>query len=62
VIDFDLGRSFLYDYYGTKEFTLVPWLRAVNSEATGTLRGSVTSSYTGQSQPIPNANVTPRPS
>ncbi|HZH80766.1 MAG TPA: DUF4382 domain-containing protein, partial [Gemmatimonadales bacterium] len=31
VIDFDLGRSFLYNYYGTKEFTLVPWLRAVNS-------------------------------
>jgi len=58
VIDFDLGRSFLYNYYGTKEFTLVPWLRAVNSAATGTLRGTVTSSYSGQSQPIPNANVT----
>jgi len=58
VIDFDLGRSFLYNYYGTKEFTLVPWLRAVNSAATGTLKGTVTSSYSGQSQPIPNANVT----
>jgi hypothetical protein len=58
VIDFDLGRSFLYSYYGTKEFTLVPWLRAVNSAATGTLKGTVTSSYSGQSQPIPNANVT----
>ncbi len=58
VIDFDLGRSFLYNYYGTKEFTLVPWLRAVNSAATGTIEGTVTSSYTGQSQPIPNANVT----
>ena len=58
VIDFDLGRSFLYNYYGTKEFTLVPWLRAVNSAATGTIEGTVTSSYTGQSLPIPNANVT----
>ena len=58
VIDFDLGRSFLYNYYGTKEFTLVPWLRAVNSAATGTLRGTVTSSYSGQSQPVQNANVT----
>jgi uncharacterized protein DUF4382/carboxypeptidase family protein/Big-like domain-containing protein len=58
VIDFDVGRSFLYNYYGTKEFTLVPWLRAVNSAATGTLEGTVTSSYTGQSQVIPNANVT----
>src|SRR5438128_2075655 len=58
VIDFDLGRSFLYNYYGTKEFTLVPWLRAVNSAATGTLRGTVTSSYSGQSQPIPHANGT----
>jgi hypothetical protein len=58
VIDFDVGRSFLYNYYGTKEFTLVPWLRAVNSAATGTLEGTVASSYTGQSQVIPNANVT----
>jgi Domain of unknown function (DUF4382)/Carboxypeptidase regulatory-like domain/Bacterial Ig-like domain (group 2) len=58
VIDFDVGRSFLYNYYGTKEFTLVPWLRAVNSAATGTLEGTVTSSSTGQSQVIPNANVT----
>ena len=58
VIDFDLGRSFLYDFYGAKEFTLVPWLRAVNSAATGTLQGTVTSNYTGQSQPIKNANIT----
>jgi len=57
VIDFDLGRSFLYDYYGTREFTLLPWLRAVNSAATGTLEGTVTSSYTGSSQPIQNANI-----
>jgi len=57
VIDFDLGRSFLYDYYGTREFTLLPWLRAVNSAATGTLKGTVTSSYTGPSQPIQNANI-----
>lgn len=58
VIDFDLGRSFLYNYYGNNEFTLVPWLRAVNSAATGTLKGTVTSGYSGQTEPIPNANVT----
>lgn len=57
VLDFDLGRSFLYDFFGTKEFTLQHWLRAVNSAATGAISGTVTSGYTGSSQPIKNANV-----
>lgn len=57
VLDFDLGRSFLYDFFGTKEFTLQHWLRAVNAAATGAISGTVTSSYTGSSQPIKNANV-----
>ncbi|MGH7416606.1 MAG: DUF4382 domain-containing protein, partial [Candidatus Rokuibacteriota bacterium] len=58
VIDWDVGRSFLYDYYGTDEFTVLPWLRAVHAAFTGTIAGSVTSDYTGAPQPIKNANVT----
>jgi uncharacterized protein YjdB len=58
VIDFDVGRSFLYDFVGTKEFTLIPQLRAVNQAATGVISGVVTSDYTGQTRPIENANVT----
>ena len=58
VIDFDVGRSFLYNFRGTNEFTLAPQLRAINSAATGSIAGTVTSNYTGQTQPIANANVT----
>src|SRR5438105_3304124 len=58
VIDFDVGRSFLYNFRGTNEFTLAPQLRAINSAATGAIAGTVTSDYTGQTRPIPNANVT----
>ena len=57
VIDFDLGRSFLYNLYGTHEFTLQHWLRAVNAAATGAIAGTVTSAYTGATLPIRNANV-----
>jgi hypothetical protein len=57
VIDWDVGRSFLYNYDGTGAFTLIPWLRAVHSAFTGTLAGTVTSDYTGTTQPIANANV-----
>ncbi len=58
VMDFDIGRSFLYDFFGTNEFTLIPQLRAINSAATGTIAGTVTSDYTGETRPIENANVT----
>ena len=58
VIDFDVGRSFLYNFRGTNEFTLAPQLRAINSAATGSIAGTVTSDYTGQTRPIVNANVT----
>jgi uncharacterized protein DUF4382/carboxypeptidase family protein len=58
VIDFDVGRSFLYNYFGTKTFVLIPWIRAVNAAATGTLEGTVTSDLYGPVQPLPNANVT----
>jgi uncharacterized protein DUF4382/Big-like domain-containing protein len=58
VIDWDVGRSFLYNYYDTTgTFTLIPWLRAVHKAFTGTLAGSVTSDYTGTTAPIANANI-----
>lgn len=58
VIDWDLGRSFLYNYFGDSSFTVLPWLRAVHSAFTGAIDGTVTSNYSGQSSPIKNANVT----
>lgn len=58
VIDWDVGRSFLYDLYGTEEFTVMPWLRAVHAAYTGTITGTVTSAYTGSVAPVRNANVT----
>src|SRR5438132_7464840 len=36
----------------------MPQVRAINSAATGTIAGSVTSDYTGATRPIANANVT----
>lgn len=58
VIDFDVGRSFLYNYFGTKEFVLLPWLRAVNAAATGTIAGTVSSDLYGPVQPLQNVSVT----
>jgi hypothetical protein len=58
VIDFDLGRSFLYDFYGSGEFTFIPQLRAINSAATGTIAGIVTTDHTGDTRPLRNASVT----
>jgi hypothetical protein len=58
VIDWDVGRSFLFNYYGTAEFTVMPWLRAVHSAFTGTIEGTVTSDYLIPGQPIANANIT----
>ena len=40
VIDFDVGRSFLYNFRGTNEFILAPQLRAINSAATGAIAGT----------------------
>ncbi len=57
VLDIDVGRSFLYAFYGTPEFTFVPQLRAINSAATGTISGTVASDYTGVTATVPNANV-----
>lgn len=57
VIDFDLGRSFLYDFYGTGEFTFIPHLRAINSAATGAIAGTVTTPSIEGDQPVQNASV-----
>jgi hypothetical protein len=58
VIDFDVGRSFLWALYGTREFTLFPWLRAISSAATGSIAGTITTMYNGPAEPVPNASVT----
>ena len=60
VIDFDIGRSFLYKPFGAREFVLSPRLRAVNSAATGAIAGLITAPDTGGGQPTPvrNANIT----
>jgi len=58
VIDFDLGRSFQWDLYGTRTFTLFPWLRAISTAATGAIAGTVTTDYNGPVEPVPNASVT----
>lgn len=59
VIDFDVGRSFLYRLVGVKEFHMVPVLRAVNSAATGTIEGIVTATANqGPPGAVGNANVT----
>ena len=57
VIDFDVGRSFLYnDADGTFDF--IPWLRAVNPAATGSIAGLVTRDDGGSPVPVVDATVT----
>ncbi|HKE91332.1 MAG TPA: DUF4382 domain-containing protein [Gemmatimonadales bacterium] len=58
VIDFDVGRSFLYNFTGNHDFVMLPTLRAVNSAATGSIAGIVTGpDIEGNPTPIINANV-----
>lgn len=58
VIDFDVGRSFLYNFTGNKDFLMLPTIRAVNSAATGGISGTVTGpDIEGNPFPIHNANV-----
>jgi hypothetical protein len=52
VIDFDVGRSFLYD--GSGSFTFIPALRAITRVGSGGIRGTLV--RTGGA-PIPNAVV-----
>jgi len=59
VIDFDVGRSFLYNLFGVREFRAQPLLRAVNSAATGAIAGTVRApDIEGNPVPVENANVT----
>jgi hypothetical protein len=58
VIDFDVGRSFLYNFTGHKDFVMYPTLRAVNTAATGSIAGTVTGpDIEGNPTPIKNANI-----
>jgi hypothetical protein len=53
VIDFDVGRSFLYD--GNGAFTFIPTLRAITRAGSGGVRGALTRA--GEGSPIANAVV-----
>ncbi len=57
VIDFDVGRSFVPVTDGG--FHFLPWIRAVSSNATGTIRGTVTGSDgpTAAVAPVANASI-----
>jgi hypothetical protein len=58
VIDFDVGRSFVQQAPGTP-FIFLPWFRAVNSAATGSVQGTVVGRLLdGTTEPIRNAAVT----
>src|SRR5438093_952420 len=57
VVDFDVGQSFQYNYYGRNEFDFTPHLRAINSAAAGAIAGAVTQSYGGTTGPVRNAQV-----
>lgn len=53
VIDFDVGRSFHWNDLGDNAFNFIPWIRAVNKAATGSIAGTVL----GDSTPLENATV-----
>lgn len=56
VIDFDVGRTFASDNAGG--FYFLPWIRAVNNAATGSVAGLVTApDIEGHATPIGNVNV-----
>lgn len=58
VIDFDVGRSFLYNFTGHNDFVMFATLRAVNTAATGSIAGTVTGpDIEGNPTPIKNANI-----
>jgi hypothetical protein len=58
VIDFDVGRSFHYNDFGDGAFSFLPWIRAVNKAATGSIAGTVRSdSSSGTPGPVAHATV-----
>ncbi|HET9710105.1 MAG TPA: DUF4382 domain-containing protein [Gemmatimonadales bacterium] len=59
VIDFDVGRSFLYHFTNSYDFVMLPTLRAVIGAATGSIAGTVTGpDIEGNPTPIKNADIT----
>ena len=57
VLDFDVGRSFLFNFNGNYVFDFTPELRAINSAAAGAIAGTVTQGSGGTTSPVPNAQV-----
>src|SRR5207253_1835295 len=58
VLDFDVGRSFLYNFSSNNNaFDFNPILRAINSAAVGAIAGTVTQDSGGTTRPVPNAPV-----
>jgi len=59
VIDFDVGRSFVYNQLGDGAFDFFAAMRAVNRGATGNIAGTVThDTSTGPVGPVADATVT----
>jgi len=58
IIDFDVGRSFVVTVEG--RFAFLPWIRAVNEAATGTITGVVRGANLPSEVlgPVPNASIT----
>lgn len=58
VLDFDVGRTFLYNFTGNRDFLMYPTLRAVNSAVAGTIAGTVTApDIEGNPTPVKNADI-----
>jgi uncharacterized protein YjdB len=58
VLDFDVGRSFLYNFSSNNNaFDFNPILRAINTAAVGAIAGTVTQDSGGTTSPVPNAQV-----
>ena len=57
VLDFDIGRSFLFNFTGNYEFDFTPQLRAINSAAAGAIAGTVTQDSGAAISPVPNAQI-----
>lgn len=60
VIDFDVGRSFIYGISFCCDFLFIPWVRAVNAAATGSIVGTVSADVDndGTVEPLDNARIT----
>ena len=57
MLDFDVGRSFLFNFNGNYVFDFTPELRAINSAAAGAIAGTVTQGSGGTTSAVPNAQV-----